>query len=149
MPAETIRKNSDKKRLRLVLLLFFLALAVPTVVLIKQAYSQLKWEAFHQHRLLAEELAVRIDRRMNELIQAEEARAFTDYAFLIVAGDPAANFLQRSPLSSHPPATDIPGLLGYFQIDADDVFSTPLLPPSEAQASTYGISEQQLAERKS
>lgn len=141
-------KNFGKRRLRLLLLLFFLALAVPTLVLIKQAYGQLKWEAFHQHRLLAEELAARIDRHLNELIQAEEARAFTDYAFLVVAGDPAANFLQRSPLSAYPPATGIPGLVGYFQIDADDAFSTPLLPPSDEQAPAYGINEQQLAERK-
>src|SRR5688572_28914223 len=123
MPATTIKMNSDKQRLRLVLLLFLLALAIPTLILIKQAYSQLKWESFHQHRLLAEELAVRIDRRLHELIAAEEARAFTDYAFLVVAGDPAANFLQRSPLSAYPPAEDMPGLVGYFQIDADEAFS--------------------------
>lgn len=149
MPAAAISKHSDKRRLRLALLLFFLALAAPTLILVKQAYSQLKWEAFHQHRLLAEELASRIDRRLNELIQAEEVRAFTDYAFLVVAGDPAANFLQRSPLSAYPPAADIPGLVGYFQVDADDVFSTPLLPSSGAQASSYGIDGQQLAERQS
>jgi signal transduction histidine kinase len=148
MAARTIRKDSDKQRLRLVLLLFLLALGIPTLVLIKQAYSQLKWEAFHQHRLLAEELAVRIDRRLNELITTEEARAFTDYTFLVVAGDPAANFLQRSPLSAHPPVTVIPGMVGYFQIDADEVFSTPLLPPSDAEASAYGIDTQQLKERK-
>jgi signal transduction histidine kinase len=148
MPTTMIRKNSDKQRLRLVLLLFLLALGIPTLVLIKQAYSQLKWEAFHQHRLLAEELAVRIDRRLNELITAEEARTFADYTFLVVAGDPAANFLQRSPLSAYPPAAVIPGMVGYFQIDADEVFSTPLLPPSDAQASAYGIDAQQLAERK-
>jgi two-component system, OmpR family, phosphate regulon sensor histidine kinase PhoR len=148
MPAEIIKKNSDKQRLRLVLLLFLLALGIPTLILIKQAYSQLKWEAFHQHRLLAEELAVRIDRRLNELITAEEARTFADYTFLIVAGDPAANFLQRSPLSDYPPAAAIPGMVGYFQIDADEVFSTPLLPSSDAQASAYGIDTQQLRQRK-
>jgi signal transduction histidine kinase len=148
MRAAAIRKNSDKQRLRLVLLLFLLALGIPTLVLIEQAYSQLKWEAFHQHRLLAEELGARIDRRLNELIAAEEARAFTDYTFLVVTGDPAANFLQRSPLSAHPPAAVIPGMLGYFQIDADEVFSTPLLPPSDAEASAYGIDARQLKERK-
>lgn len=149
MPSPAISKHSDKRRLRLALLLFLLALAAPTLILVKQAYSQLKWESFHQHRLLAEELAARIDRRLYELVQTEEARAFTDYAFLVVAGDPAANFLQRSPLSAYPPAADIPGLVGYFQIDADDVFSTPLLPHPGAQASAYGIGEPQLSERKS
>jgi signal transduction histidine kinase len=149
MPASIISKHSDKRRLQLVLLLFFLALAVPTLILIKYTYNQLKWEAFHQHLLLAEELALRIDRRMNELIQAEEARAFADYAFLIVAGDPAANFLQPSALSAYPPTAGIPGLVGYFQIDADDAYSTPLLPPSDSQASAYGIDVEQLTQRKS
>ena len=51
----------DPKRLRRWLLLFFLALAIPTGVLVRQAYSQLKWEAFHQHQVLAQELALRID----------------------------------------------------------------------------------------
>jgi hypothetical protein len=36
-------------RLTLLLLLFFLALALPTSILVYQAYGQLKWEAFYQH----------------------------------------------------------------------------------------------------
>ena len=46
----------DKTRLRKFLALFFLALAVPTAVLIWQAYSQLKWAAFHQYQVDAAEL---------------------------------------------------------------------------------------------
>ena len=49
-------KGLDKKRLRNLLALFFIALAAPTVVLIWQAYGQLKWEAFHQHRGVAEDI---------------------------------------------------------------------------------------------
>ncbi|MGD8594753.1 MAG: hypothetical protein PVF82_18145, partial [Gammaproteobacteria bacterium] len=58
----------DKKRLRRWLTVFFMALTIPTAVLIYKAYSQLKWEAFHQNRLLAEELAARIDSRLIELL---------------------------------------------------------------------------------
>ncbi|MGH8626521.1 MAG: sensor histidine kinase, partial [Gammaproteobacteria bacterium] len=83
----------EKRRLRMWLALFFIALAVPTGVLIQQAYSRLKWEAFHQHRMLAEELAARINARYNELIRLEETRGFADYAFLNVAGDPTANLM--------------------------------------------------------
>ena len=54
----------DRKRLRRWLSVFFLALAIPTGILVYQAYSQLKWEAFHQYRVLAEELAARIDARI-------------------------------------------------------------------------------------
>ncbi len=137
----------DRKRLRLWLALFFLALAVPTVILIHQAYSQLKWEAFHQHRVLAEELAARIDTRFIELINDEERRSFADYAFLVVAGDPSANFVQRSPLSAYPVESAIPGLIGYFQVDADGAFSTPLLPQVLKKATTYGISGEELTQR--
>ena len=129
----------DRKTLGLWLLVFFLALAIPTAVLIRQAYSKSKWEAFHQHRLLAEELSVRINGRFSELINDEEARSFSEYAFLNVVGEPSANFLQRSPLSAYPVAAAIPGLIGYFQVDAQGVFSTPLLPQLEEGTSVYGI----------
>ncbi len=136
------------KRLRLALALFFLALALPTGVLVYQAYSQLKWEAFHQHRLMAEELANRTRAQATELIAQEEARRFADYAFLVVAGDPATNYVERSPLSSYPPASELPGLLGYFQVDAAGAFSTPLLPAPGTEAATFGVSADELAQRR-
>ncbi len=137
----------DPKRLRRLLLLFFLALAIPTGVLVRQAYSQLKWEAFHQHQVLAQELALRIDARAQALLQAEEARRFGDYAFLTLSGDPAANYLQPSPLSRLPAELPVPGLIGYFQVDAGGRFSTPLLPAQESAAADYGVSASQRRER--
>ncbi|MGH6629870.1 MAG: hypothetical protein ACREB3_09080, partial [Burkholderiales bacterium] len=125
----TIRlKGFDAGRLRLLLVALFLALAVPTAALIWQAYGQLKWEAYYQYRGLAEELANRMDERLMEQMNVAEARASSDYAFLVVSGDPAANFLQRSPLSVFPVAEDVPGVIGYFQVDGEGGFSTPLLP---------------------
>ena len=137
----------DRKKLRRWLAVFFLALAIPTGFLVYQAWSQLKWEAFHQHRVLAEELAARIDARIIQLINAEEGRSFADYAFLNVAGDPAANFLQRSPLSAYPHVSPIPGLVGYFQVDTEGGFTTPLLPQAGTVASSYGISAGELEQR--
>lgn len=140
----------NRARLRRWLIVFFLALAIPAGVLIAQAYSQLKWEAYHQHQVLAEELAARIDKSLADLIQAEELRSFSDYSFLVVAGDPAANFVQRSPLSAYPPSSAIPGLLGYFQVDTQGLFSSPLLPQEASEVATYGITPgegQQRSER--
>jgi signal transduction histidine kinase len=138
----------DPRRLRLALALFFLALAVPAGLLVHQAYGQLKWEAFHQYRTLSEELATRIDGRIGRLIAKEESRSYADYGFLVVAGDPAANFLQPSPLSAFPVSSDIPGLVGYFQVDAKGDFSTPLVPASRSLAASYGISGPELVERR-
>lgn len=137
----------SRNKLRLWLALFFLALAVPSAVLIQRAYSELKWESFYQYRLQAEELAARIDAKFVELINTEEARPFVDYAFLNIAGAIEANFVQRSPISAFPVATTIPGLIGYFQVDAQGVFSTPLLPQQDSSAASYGISRGELQQR--
>ncbi len=134
--------------LRAVLLLFFLALATPTAILVYQAFGQLKWEAFHQHRLMAEELALRIDKRLIALIESEESHTFADYSFLVVAGDPTANLLQRSKLSSYPVSAQIPGLLAYFQVDAEGGFSTPLLPQQGPDPASYGIPAAEYKQRQ-
>lgn len=139
----------SRGKLRTVLVVFFIALMIPSAVLIFQAWSQLKWEAFHRHSLMAEELARRIDRTFTEIIRDEEARPFTDYAFLNVAGDPASNFIQRSPLSGYPVDSDVPGLIGYFQVDNQGILSTPLLPQVPRQSLGYGITEQELQQRLS
>ena len=137
----------DRIRLRNFLALFFLALALPTAVLIWQAYSQLKWEAFHQYRGVAEELTQRIDARLNDMIKTADARSFADYTFLVVSGDPSANFVQRSPLSAYPVTADLPGVLGYFQVDSNGDFSSPVLPPEGAEAGSLGISETEYRDR--
>jgi len=139
----------DKTRLRKFLALFFLALAVPTAVLIWHAYSQLKWAAFHQYQVDAAELTQRIDTRLNEIVRIADARSFADYTFLVVSGDPSASFVQRSPLSAYPVEADVPGTLGYFQVDTDGDFSTPLLPPDDAEAASLGISENEFSDRLS
>ncbi|MEJ2402968.1 MAG: HAMP domain-containing sensor histidine kinase [Candidatus Thiodiazotropha sp.] len=136
------------RRLRLVLALFFIALTLPSTILVYQAYSRLKWEAFHQHQQMAEELTDRIRDATTALITREEARGFSDYAFLIIEGDPSTPFVQRSPLASYPVSGEIPGLVGYFQVDASGAFSTPLLPAPGTLAADYGVSNQELAQRR-
>ncbi len=137
----------NKKTLRRWLTLFFLALAIPTAILIQQSYSRLKWETFHQHQLAAGELAHRIDSQFSQLINIEEQRPFTDYAFLNVTGELEANFLQPSPLSRYPVSPHIPGLIGYFQVDDDGEMMTPLIPDKKTDASQYGITSTELMAR--
>ncbi len=91
MLPKTLIKGFDKERLKMLLALLFMALAIPTAVLIWQAYSQLKWEAFHQYRGMAEELTNRMDSSLVDRINMAEARSFADYTFLVVSGDPSAS----------------------------------------------------------
>jgi len=134
-------------RLRIGLALFFAALAVPAAVLVITAHDRLKWEAFHQYRGLAEELAARIDAHAAQLVRAEEARSFADYQFLVVAGDASANFVQRSTLSAFPVDTTLPGLIGHFQVDAQGRLHTPLLPGDGAEPARFGVSAGEYRQR--
>jgi signal transduction histidine kinase len=130
----------DERRIRRWLALFFLALAVPALVLVWHTWSQLNWQAFRQAQLVAEELAVRIDAGLVALMRVEEARGYGEYAFLIVEGDPDAEFVQRSPLSALPVEGSPAGLIGYFQVNADGDLSTPLLPPDDVDPQAWGVS---------
>ena len=133
------KKRFDERSLQAVLAAFFVALAVPAGVLIAQAYSQLKWQAFRSSELAAEELAARIDAALAAAIAAEDARSFGAYSFLVAEGDAAASFVQRSPLSAFPVESAVPGVLGYFQVDSDGRLTTPLLPEAGVAAASYGI----------
>ncbi|MDX1605127.1 MAG: HAMP domain-containing sensor histidine kinase, partial [Candidatus Competibacterales bacterium] len=133
----------DRRRLRLGLGLFFLLLALPTAVLVQQVFSQLKWEAFHQHHNRAVELAARIDERLREWLLAEERRPLADYGFLLSDAD---DIPQRSPLSRFPVTGPPPGLIGHFQVDAEGRFSTPLVPVA-ADPARYGLSAADLDAR--
>ena len=65
----------------------------------------------------------------------------------MVEGDAAANFVQRSPLSQFPVASAVPGVLGYFQVDAAGRLTTPLLPEAGVSAASYGITPAEEAAR--
>ncbi len=140
-------RRIDERGLKVVLAVFFLALAVPAGVLIAQAYRQLKWQALRSTQVAAEELAARIDAALRAAVAAEDARSFGTYSFLVVEGDAAANFVQRSPLSAFPVESAVPGVLGYFQVDAAGRLTTPLLPEAGVAAASYGIAPAEEAAR--
>lgn len=133
-------------RLRLWLSLFFVALTAPSAVLVHKVYDQLRWESFRVQQVGAEELALRIDRRLGELIGAEDARPVSDYAFLSErAGE---RYPGRSPLAEFPVSGPIPGLLGWFEVADDGRFSSPLLPPPGSLPSGTRLDPAELAARQ-
>ncbi len=142
------RKPRDpaRRRLRLGLGVFFLAMALPSGALVYRAYDQLKWESFRRQQLAAEDLAQRIDRRLAELARAEDARADSDYGFL--SAGPGLPGPRLSPLGDYPVRTEIPGLLGWFQVAEDGRFSTPLVPDGAESPARLGMGPAELASRQ-
>jgi signal transduction histidine kinase len=144
IPARFARKY-DERRLRSLLLGLLVALAIPTGAVIWQAYDQLKWESWYQYRNQAESLVRQIDFAIAEDIADAESREFNDFTFLASAG--SSNVQRRSPLSEFPVPADLPGLIGYFQVDPDGGFSTPLLPGADAGPADIGLPPQEIADR--
>jgi signal transduction histidine kinase len=143
-----IGKIHKVSQLRWALVGFLFALGVPALVLVYYSLSELKWETYHRQRTLAIELTDRINLQINHWVQVEEQRAYSDYQFIVVSGDPAANYFQTSPLSSMNLLDTLPGAIGYFQVGTDGEFSSPILPGSYVDAARYGISRREYEERE-
>ena len=137
-----------RRRLRLGIGLFVLALAVPSLLLVRKAFDQIKWEAFRQQQVAAEEFATRVDAALAALIRGEDARPVGDFGFLTSEGERAAGYGRRSPLAELPADGRIPGLVGWFQVGADGRFSTPLLPESRLMPAELGLTDTDLRARQ-
>ncbi len=125
-------------------ILFFFALAVPSGILSYKAHQQLNWQAMRQYQLEAQGLVEQIDSELQKAIEKEGARSDVDYTFFILAGTPEARLVQRSALAKFPVESDLPGVIGYFQVDDKGAFSSPILPSDYVQSAVhpqlYGIS---------
>ncbi len=130
--------GKSRRRLRLLLSLLVACLIIPLLFLIRQTYVQLEKESHFLHRHSAENLVKQMNERAQEIIKFEDNRPIRDYFFLHLASQssPAINF---SPLSSHPPITATPGVIGYFQIHASGALASPLLPRDIYSAPRYGL----------
>jgi signal transduction histidine kinase len=137
-------KNYDQRRLRRLLLVMFVTLALPTTAVIWQAFDQLKWESWYRYRNDAEALVQRIDFAVEQRVVAAQNRSFDDFAF---ATDDTVSG-RRSPLAAFPPHEDVPGVLGYFQIDPRGLFSSPLVPAESIDPATLRMDESEWQQRQ-
>lgn len=111
-------------RLRRALVLFAIMLLVPMSLVFAKAYQQIQDETFSLYRNAADGLLARVNARFDDLIAIEERRSFNDYSFLR-EGTGERN---SSPLTTFPQQVNIPGLVGYFQIDPRGELTSPLSP---------------------
>ena len=134
------------KQLKRSIILFVLVLFIPAIILFANSLNQIKWETVYKSTQLAQDLTKRINSDLTDWINTEERRSFFDYQFLVVSGETTQNYFKQSPLANFPVESSVPGLIGYFQVDGDGVFSTPLLPNTQ-QASNYGVSAAEFVKR--
>ncbi len=141
--------DQAKKHLLFWLLAFGIAISVPVYFLLDKVYSQLENEAWYRQRNQAENLVRRIEQQLLNKLNAEQARPIAEYSFFNVLENPLlqSTMVNFSPLADLSPNTDIPGLIGYFQINPDGSFQIPALPELDSESQT-GLSSAQLQARK-
>jgi signal transduction histidine kinase len=118
------------KRLRLLILIFCVALAIPLAYFVLRTYRSLEQEEVAELRYFAETLFDKMEEELGALVLKEEARAIDEYKHHYIPGDQIIGFegMSRSPLSRLP---EKPYVLGYFQNDPDGSFQTPLVESKE------------------
>ena len=119
-----------KRRLALWLFACGLLLAVPIGVLLLWTYQQFRNEAFYRYQTAAIELVNRLNERVYEMLKPEAERPFDHYSFWSVPQNALVpeETLNVSPLAQLALKTTVPGVIGYFQIDPDGSFHSPVLP---------------------
>ena len=120
------------KRLRLLIVIFCVALSVPLAYLVLRTYRSLAQEEAAELRFFAETLFDEMEEELGALILKEEGRAIDEYRDNSVHSgqDSGSAGISRSPLSRPPQNTYI---LGYLQNNPDGSFHTPLIESEERE----------------
>ncbi len=126
------------KRLIILLSIFATALLIPLGFLANHVYKQFSEEMYYEYRWNAEKVIKYTDKYVYRMMSKEEERPFGDYQFFKWVTDPITKKKEvtKSPLIHPSHMKHIPGYIGHFQIDAEDQFSSPLLPYIEKKYMT-------------
>ncbi len=116
------------KRLKLFILLFGLALAIPVTYFVYYSYSGLKNEEKAELRYFSETLLDQIEDELLDIVSTEEARAIDEYSISFQQNKKGqvVGVKNKTKVTSD---TDVPSqsyILGYFQNSPDGSFQYPL-----------------------
>ncbi|MEN8185017.1 MAG: HAMP domain-containing sensor histidine kinase, partial [Myxococcota bacterium] len=122
------------RRIRVVLALLLIALALPLGFLVKRALDGLAFESRLRHDSIAERAFDEMERELSLFLRTEEERPFSHYGF----------YDGETPEGFEPPRTPLgelprwPFVVGYYQIEPDGSVRSPLEPRDRAQARAQG-----------
>ncbi len=111
------------KRLRLIILLFAVATAIPMVYVVVRTYQGVAREETARMRFFAEALFDTIETALADRVELEESRPVDAYHHTVTVTADKGGGQSISPLAT--PPTE-PYILGYLQNNPDGSFQTPL-----------------------
>jgi len=117
------------KRLKILLLIFCLALSIPLAYFVIRTYQGLEQEEVATLSYFAETLFDEMERALASIVQREEGRAVDEYNITVFPSGRRDTHDQPTPS----PLSQLTGetyILGYFQNNPDGTFQTPLVEGS-------------------
>jgi signal transduction histidine kinase len=119
------------KRLKILILIFCLALSIPLGYFVLRTYWSLQQEEIAELRYFAVTLFDQLEEEPASVVLQEEGRPIDQYKFNYMPPDqiPGSKGVSRSPLSRLPKQSYI---LGYLQNNPDGSFQTPLVESNES-----------------
>lgn len=120
------------RRFRILFVVIAILVVVPVALLVRRALQSVELEQRTRHQAVAERIFDEMERGLSELVVREQERPFADYDHEYVALEQQGRPPIRSPLADPP---SHPFIVGYFQIDPDGSFHTPLQPQTGATIS--------------
>jgi len=114
------------KKLKLLIVIFSLALSIPLAYFVVRTYRGLEQEEVATLRFFADTLFDKMEGALAEMVKKEEGRAIDEFNYEVSPSgrQTDAGQLQPSPLSRPPRESYV---LGYFQNNPDGSFQTPLM----------------------
>jgi len=127
--------DDPKFRLRALLAGLIVCISIPLIFLVIKAYTQFQWEMYYEYRWTAKHMVKDYGKLIKSFVAKEEARPFSDYQFYKLSSNTLLDKkrVMLSPLVNPVKSESFPGLLGYFQVDENGGFSSPILPFEDRQ----------------
>lgn len=116
------------RKIHLIFLAIFFAIAIPVVILLAHSYSQLQKNAqyaYKEHAFLVQQM---LNQRISDDIAIEDQRSYSEYRFIRAVPVIGGEEITLSDLANFPIRSHFGGIVGHFQLDPDGTLRTPILP---------------------
>jgi signal transduction histidine kinase len=116
------------RRLRIIFLALFFAIAIPVAFLLVNSYQHLQTEAQYAYKEHAYLVLQMLNQRIYDDLAIEEQRSYSEYRFIRAVPVIGGEEVTLSRLAQFPIRSHYGGMIGHFQLDPDGTMRTPVLP---------------------
>ena len=116
------------RKIHLIFVAIFLAVALPVFFLLTHSYSQLQLNAqfaYKEHAFLVLQM---LNQRFADDMAIEDQRSYSEYRFIRAVPVIGGEEITLSELANFPVRSHFKGIVGHFQMDPDGTLRTPILP---------------------